>query len=118
MPIAMHYERAFDAIARDERQTLLVAESDGFVAGTASVVVVANLSHIGRPYAIVENVVVDASFRGKGIGDAMLNHATEIARNAGCYKVALTSNKSRVDAHRFYERLGFKASHEGFRLDL
>jgi len=111
------YETAFAAIDADERQSLLVATVDGRVVGTAAFVIVPNLSHVGRPYAVVENVVVDSAVRGKGIGEALMRRAIELAREAGCYKLALTSNRRRTDAHRFYEHLGFKATHLGFRLD-
>ena len=112
------YELAFEAIDADPRQTLLVCEVDGAVAGTAVVVVVPNLSHTGRPYAVVENVVVDSACRGRGFGEALMRRAVELAREAGCYKVMLTSNRQRLDAHRFYERLGFVPSHVGMKLDL
>lgn len=111
------YEAAFDDVLSDPRQTVLVAVDGESVVGTVTLIVVPNLSHVGRPYAIVENVVVDAADRGRGIGEALMHGAIERARNAGCYKIALTSNRARVDAHRFYERLGFTASHIGFRMD-
>jgi GNAT superfamily N-acetyltransferase len=66
----------------------------------------------------VEDVVVDAAMAGRGYGEALMQRAIELARAAGCYKLVLTSNKARTDAHRFYRRLGFKATHEGFRIDL
>ena len=81
-------------------------------------VVVPNLSHRGSPWAIAENVVVDAAARGQRVGEALLREAEALARAAGCYKLSLTSNKQRAEAHRFYGRLGFRATHEGFRLDL
>lgn len=112
------YDAAFEAIRADERQTLLVVVDDERVVGTAAVIVVPNLSHRGRPYAVVENVVVDGAMRGRGCGEALMQHAIEIARSAGCYKVVLTSNRGRTRAHGFYERLGFAASHVGFRMDL
>ncbi|MCH7812347.1 MAG: GNAT family N-acetyltransferase [Chloroflexi bacterium] len=117
-PIQESYRRAFRAIEADPRQRLLVVEANGAVAGCASLVIVPNVSHRGRPYAIIENVVVEASERGARLGDALMRYAIERAREAGCYKLSLTSNKRRRDAHRFYERLGFTATHEGFRIDL
>jgi GNAT superfamily N-acetyltransferase len=81
-------------------------------------IVVPNLTRRGRSYAIVENVVVDTSQRGARIGEAMMLHAIEAARTAGCHKVALMSRVERKDAHRFYERLGFTPAHVGYRLDL
>jgi GNAT superfamily N-acetyltransferase len=117
-PLPDSYRAAFAAIAADQRQTLLVAEDDGRIVGSCVVAIVPNLTHQGRPYAIVENVVVDASLRGAGYGELLMRNAIDRARAAGCYKIGLTSNKRRPDAHRFYQRLGFRAAHEGFRLDL
>ena len=111
------YEKAFAAIEADERQQLLVVEDDGRVMGTAAVVFVPNLTHRGQPYAIVENVVVDGAARGQGYGAVLMRHAIDLARTAGCFKVALTSNVRRTEAHRFYERLGFVFSHRGYRID-
>ncbi len=112
------YLRAFEEIDSNPRLTLIVAEDDGEVVGTASVNVIPNLSHVGTPYCVVEDVVVDAARRGHSIGEALMTRAIEIARGAGCRKVTLTSNKSRTDAHRFYERMGFSAVGEGFLLRL
>jgi len=117
-PLPESYRAAFQAIEDDQRQRLLVIEQDGLVLGSLSVIVVPNLSHQGSPYAIVENVVVDESARGAGHGELLMRRAIGLAREAGCYKLSLTSNKQRLDAHRFYERLGFRATHEGFRADL
>ena len=112
------YDAALQEVLADPRQTLLVAEEDGAVVGMACYIQVPNLSHVGRPYAFVEDVVVDASMRGRGYGEALMQRAIELARAAGCYKLVLTSNKARTDAHRFYRRIGFRATHEGFRMDL
>lgn len=109
---------AFGAVSADPRQRLLVVERDGAVVGTAALVIVPNLGHDGTPYALVENVVVDEAARGRRHGDALLRYIIDEARAAGCYKVVLTSRKSRTDAHRFYERLGFDATSEGFRYTL
>jgi GNAT superfamily N-acetyltransferase len=116
-PIRPAYHSALEAVLGDEKQTILVAELDGRVAGMACLIIVPNLSHVGRPYAMIEDVVVDAGVRGRGIGDALTQRAIEMAKEAGCYKLSLTSNVARTDAHRFYERLGFKATHVGYRLD-
>jgi GNAT superfamily N-acetyltransferase len=116
-PIKPAYHWALEAVLGDERQTILVAEMDGRVAGMACLIIVPNLSHVGRPYAMIEDVVVEAGLRGRGIGDALMQRAIDKAKEAGCYKLSLTSNLARTDAHRFYERLGFKATHTGYRLD-
>lgn len=101
----------------DPRQKLVVAERDGRIIASAVSVLVPNVTHDGRPYAILENVVVDAAERGRGVGEALVRHLAEEARQEGCYKVALTSNKRRAGAHRFYTRIGFIATHEGFRIE-
>jgi GNAT superfamily N-acetyltransferase len=98
---------------------LLVVEGEDGVRGTLTLVVVANLTHNARPWAQVENMVVDESVRGEGFGRALIEGALQIAREAGCYKVQLQSGNQRRsaenDAHAFYKRLGFQDSSVGFR---
>jgi len=115
-PVPPGYRTAFHQIEADPRQQLLVLEAGGRVVGTAALGIVPNLSYRGRPWAFVESIVVDRPERGNGYGEALLRYAIDEARRAGCYKVSLTSNKRRSEAHRFYQKLGFSASHEGFRL--
>jgi GNAT superfamily N-acetyltransferase len=117
-PLSEQHRKAFADVAADPRQRLLVIEDEGALFGSATMVIVPNVGHGGRPYAIVENVVVDEAMRGRGIGEQLMHYIVDRAREAGCYKVALTSRKFRTDAHRFYERLGFVASSEGFRFTL
>jgi ribosomal protein S18 acetylase RimI-like enzyme len=116
MPPTERERAAFHRVVADPRQRLLVVEHDGAVVGSASLVIVPNLGHDGTPYALVENVIVDESVRGQRHGEALLRYMIDAARAAGCYKVVLTSRKHRKDAHRFYGRLGFDATSEGFRL--
>lgn len=116
-PMPESYRRAFQQISADPRQRLFVVEDGGRVVGTACLIIVPNLSHQGRPYAIVENVVVDEGQRSSGYGEVLMRHAMAEAQRAGCYKLTLTSNKQRADAHRFYQGLGFRATSEGFRID-
>jgi GNAT superfamily N-acetyltransferase len=118
LPGAARYDEAFAAIQADPRQTLYVVERDGVVVATATYVLIPNLSHVGRPIAQVESVVVDAAARGAGIGAALMRFLIDQAKRAGAARVQLTSNAARTDAHRFYERLGFVASHVGFKLPL
>lgn len=108
---------AFEKVAADPRQQLFVLEVDGMVVGTACLLIMPNLTHEGRPYAIVENVVVAAAARGSGYGELLMRYIIAQARSAGCYKLSLTSNEQRLDAHRFYERLGFRSSQRAFRVD-
>ena len=112
------YASAFAAIEADPTQTLYVAELDGAVVGTATLYVVPNLTPGARPSAIAENVVVDARVRGRGVGAALMRAAIDEARAKGCFRLKLSSNNARVDAHRFYERLGFERSNVGFKLVL
>jgi ribosomal protein S18 acetylase RimI-like enzyme len=115
-PLPYNYHLVFREMAQGKQQ-LLVAEVRRKIVGTLVLVIVPNLSHKGTPFAIIENVVVDEKQRSKGIGEALITHAIEEARKAGCYKVSLTSNKRRTEAHRFYERLGFGRTHEAFRIN-
>jgi GNAT superfamily N-acetyltransferase len=87
---------------------LLVAVVDAEIAGTYSLVIVGKLGKRGAPSAIVEDVAVAPARQGRGIGSAMMEHALEACRKAGCYKLALSSNLKREGAHRFYESLGFE----------
>jgi GNAT superfamily N-acetyltransferase len=105
---------ALRALQDDSRFSCLVLEVGGRVEGTLTLYVLPNLSHGGRPAAIVENVVVDSRLRGRGYGRMLVERAETIAREQGCYKVSLTSNRRRIDAHRFYERIGYNPSHQGF----
>jgi GNAT superfamily N-acetyltransferase len=112
-PDASHLE-ALRQISADPRVRLLVAERDGEIVGTLAVYIMPNLSHGGRPFAIVENVVTDRTLRGAGHGRMLMEYAEEIARRAGCYKVSLTSNRKRPEAHAFYQHIGYHATHLGF----
>jgi GNAT superfamily N-acetyltransferase len=72
----------------------------------------------GTPVAQIEAVSVEPELRNRGVGGRMMRWAIERARERGCSRVQLTSNKRRADAHRFYQRLGFQRPHEGFKLML
>ncbi len=112
------YTEAFRRMQADEEQRLLVLDADGRIVGSLVLLIVPNLTHQGRPYATVENVIVDDSERGTGRGRQLMQHAIDEAKRAGCYKIALTSHRSRTAAHRFYESLGFESTHEAYRIDL
>ena len=87
---------------------VLIAELDGEAVGTLMLFVLPLLTHRGAPAALVEAVAVDPHCQGQGIGRALMNEAMARARAAGCYKLALSSNTKRNEAHAFYERLGFQ----------
>lgn len=101
-------------ILADPARLLVVAELDGRLVGSADLLVVPNLTYHGRPWAIVENVVVSA--RRRGVGRALFEHLIEHARSAGCFKLQLLSGSQRTGAHRFYGEIGLQALAEGFRL--
>ncbi|PJE99447.1 GNAT family N-acetyltransferase [Streptomyces carminius] len=112
------YRAAWERIAADPQQHLVVAEraGDGRVVGTLQLTVIPGLSRCGASRALVEAVRVHADERGSGLGTRLVGWAVEEARRQGCATVQLTSDATRTDAHRFYERLGFTASHVGFKL--
>jgi GNAT superfamily N-acetyltransferase len=112
------YQAAFGQIESDPRSRLIVAEADGRVAGTLQLSLLPGLSRHGMLRAQIEAVRVAAPHRGQGLGRAMIEWAIGQARQHGCGLVQLTSDKRRHDAIRFYESLGFTASHEGLRLPL
>jgi GNAT superfamily N-acetyltransferase len=112
------YQRAFRAIDDDPAHILMVAESDGEVVGTTQVSFIPGLARRGALRAQLEAVRVADAWRSRGLGTAMMAWAIAEARRRGCALVQLTSDKSRTSAHRFYERLGFVASHEGMKLAL
>jgi GNAT superfamily N-acetyltransferase len=110
------YLRAFDAIDTDPAHLLVVAETEGSVTATLQLTVLPALPHRGAFRAQLEGVHVRADRRSDGLGARMVGWAVEEARRRGCAEVQLTSQKRRLAAHRFYERLGFARSHEGFKL--
>lgn len=112
------YRAAFDEIQADANHRLVVAEQDGDIIGTLQISIIPGLPRFGMKRGVLENVHIRADHRGHGLGSEMVLWAIEQCRHAGCGLVQLTSNKVRLDAHRFYEKLGFEKSHEGFKLFL
>ena len=117
-PLPAAYYEAYEELARDPNNRLLVAEIGGEIVGTLQLTFIRGLSRKAARRAQIEAVRVAGPHRGTGLGEQMIRLAIEIARNAGCSIVQLTTDKRRKDAHRFYERLGFVASHEGMKLSL
>ena len=121
-PLPDAYWRAFDDIAAQSGNHLLVAERGGpgsnDIIGCLQLTLIPGLSRRGMKRGLIEAVRVAAASRGLGVGERLIRHAIEIARDAGCGLVQLTTDTSRPDAHRFYERLGFVASHVGMKLAL
>jgi GNAT superfamily N-acetyltransferase len=112
------YQAAFDRIAASPNDQLYVAELGREVVGTFQTTLMVSLSGHGSANLNVEAVQTRADMRGRGIGEAMIRFAIARAVEAGATKVQLTSNLARIDAHRFYRRLGFEQSHAGFKLKL
>lgn len=118
LPLDRRYLDVFAALDSDPNQLLAVAERDGTVVGCLQLTFIPGLSRLGMWRGQIEAVRVAASERGTGLGGAMVGWAIERCRARGCGLVQLTTDKTRADAHRFYERLGFVASHEGMKLAL
>jgi GNAT superfamily N-acetyltransferase len=112
------YEAAFAALQRSPENRLFVAVEGDEVVGTFQLTFIPNLTGRGALRVKVESVKVKAARRSSGIGARMMAFAEDHARSQGARAMELTSNKTRKDAHRFYERLGFSRSHEGFKKKL
>ncbi len=117
-PLPDSYVKAFEEIAADKNNELIVAESGGEIVGTLQITFTPSISFQGGKRATVESVRVDAERRGQGIGKQLMLWAIERAREENCFAMQLTTNTDRKDAHRFYEDLGFKGSHLGMKLYL
>ena len=109
------YLEAFEVIDADPHQYLAVARGNGRVVGTLQLTVVPGLSRRGATRAQIEGVRVHTDERGSGLGTELLEWAEREARGRGCVMLQLTSDVKRQDAHRFYQRLGYEASHVGFK---
>jgi len=110
------YRRVLAEICAAPGHELLVAEDQGQVVGTMVLLIVPNLSHGACPWALVENLVIGHEQRRRGLGRLLMDYAMARARDAGCCRIVLSSDKRRHEAHRFYRSLGFQASAHGFRL--
>jgi N-acetylglutamate synthase-like GNAT family acetyltransferase len=117
------YQKALEAdcrkvlkqIKKFPNAMLLVAEEDGKTVGTTFMAILPGFAHHTSPFCVVEYVVVDETCRSQGIGKALMDYCKERAKEAGCYKIMLTSDKRRDRAHKFYRANGFTSSAEGFR---
>ena len=114
-PLPSYFE-AFEKVTADPRNLLAVAQdADGQVVGTLQMTFIPGLSNQGAELALIEAVRVDSGLRGQGLGQVLIGWALEEARRRGCGFVELFTHAGRVDAQRFYERLGFEKSHAGMR---
>jgi GNAT superfamily N-acetyltransferase len=117
-PLPESYYAAFEQIKSDPYHELIVTEFDGKVIGTLHLMFLPSISYQGQLRAQVESVRVDREYQNRGIGGEMMQWTIKRAKERGAHMMQLTSHKSRQDAHRFYERLGFKGSHLGMKLNL
>jgi GNAT superfamily N-acetyltransferase len=118
IPLNTDYLDAFRAIEESSNNELIVVESNGNLAGMLQLTFIPYLTHTGSWRCLIEGVRIAHSYRGKGMGAELINWAIKRAREKRCSIVQLTSDKQRLDALRFYEKLGFVATHEGFKLKL
>ncbi|GHD66773.1 GNAT family N-acetyltransferase [Streptomyces goshikiensis] len=112
------YAAALKRLVEDPHQHVVVAVRGDRVVGTLQLTIVSGLSRKGATRSIIEGVRVHADERGSGLGTRFVEWAIDQSRRENCQLVQLTSDVTRTDAHRFYERLGFTASHVGFKLQL
>jgi GNAT superfamily N-acetyltransferase len=117
-PLPAAYYDAFDAIAASRDNRLLIAELDGEVVGSLQITFIPGLAKVGATKMLVEQVRVVSPRRGTGIGGEIVAAVVALARARHCKSVELASHRTRTDAHRFYARLGFVASHVGMTLAL
>ena len=116
-PLPAHYAAAFDRIEGDPNQFLAVMVDGKTVVGTLQLSFIPGLSRQGAVRGQIEAVRIAADRRSEGLGEQLIEWAISQCRERGCALVQLTTDRRRVDAHRFYERLGFEATHVGYKLE-
>ncbi len=117
-PLNQKYTNAFDSIESDPNNELTVIEFNGDLVGMLQLTFIPYLTHTGSWRCLIESVRIAREFRGEGLGSELIKWSINRAREKNCNIVQLTSDKQRPDALKFYESLGFKATHEGFKLKL
>ncbi|MCV2352793.1 GNAT family N-acetyltransferase [Paucibacter sp. B2R-40] len=117
-PDLARLEQAWQQIQALPSARVRLAETDERPVGTLTLFVLPMLSHQGTPSAVVESVGVAADLQGQGVGRALMQDAIDLAAAAGCYKLALSSNLRRTEAHAFYEKLGFEQHGKSFLIEL
>ncbi|MDV2582375.1 GNAT family N-acetyltransferase [Alkalibacillus haloalkaliphilus] len=117
-PLPNSYKQAFDATSSDPNNELVVACYDNEVVGVQQITFTPYITHQGGWRATIEGVRTSSSVRGKGVGTELIKYAIQRAKERECHLVQLTTDKTRPDALRFYERLGFKSTHEGLKMKI
>ncbi len=97
-------------ILKDSDHHIIVAVEDGRIVSSCVCVMIPNLTHGQQPYALIENVITDEAFRGRGLASACLDYARELARSRNCYKMMLLTGSKEESTHRFYQRAGYNAN--------
>ncbi len=118
LPLNEAYFSAFSAIKSDPNNALMVVESENCIVGMLQLTFIPYLTHIGSWRCLIEGVRIHKKYRGQGLGTRFFNWAIKHAKQRQCSIIQLTSDKNRPDAVRFYESLGFYASHEGLKMNL
>ena len=118
VPLNQRYTDTFQQIRKDPNNELIVVELDGELVGMLQLTFIPYLTHTGSWRCLIEGVRIAANHRGKGLGAEFFNWAISRAREKEGSIVQLTSDKQRLGAIRFYESLGFNATHEGFKLKI
>ena len=111
-------KKLFERLSSYPNYKIYIASSAEKIVGTFALLIMDNLGHLGKPSAVVEDVAVSPEHQGQGIGQQMMRHAMQIASDAGCYKMTLSSNLKRTNAHRFYENLGFEKHGYSYQITL
>lgn len=117
-PLPAAYDEAFEAMELQAGNQIILAVENEKVIGCLQLTIIPGLARLGMKRAQIEGVRVDRNYRGKKIGEKLFEKAISIAKSEQCGMVQLTTDKQRSDAHRFYDKLGFTASHEGMKLIL
>ena len=117
-PLDKVYIDSFKIIDKDPNNELIVAESNKIILGALQITYIPYIINKGQSRALIEAVMVSKEYTGMGIGTKLMNRAIERAKERNCCLAQLTTNKKRLDARRFYERLGFKSTHEGMKLEI
>lgn len=117
-PLPLFYRQAFERIKKETGNDIYVATMDNQIIGCMQLTFISGLSRKGMKRMQIESVRIAKEVRSVGIGRQMMKYAIDLAKSSGCGLVQLTTDNTRIDAHRFYERLGFQSSHVGMKLDL
>jgi len=113
-PPSAQRDSVWEEILADPHIHIIAAEEDGQLVSSCTCIIIPNLTRSLRPYALVENVVTDAAYRGRGLARECLDYARELARAAGCYKIMLLTSSKEESTLRFYEKAGYSRDKTGF----